>query len=230
MTDEPSGQGDASQASPGQTTIDDGSVAQAAQDGKPRRRKPNPRHSAALTYDRLLLDKQLGHGAKILWLILRRHRNSRTGLCCPGYRTIAAEMGCDIGSIRGWLEALKAQRWLSWSEEHYRDPSDPRKPRQHPGKARRYVILDGTGKELGKPTQSVLGKPTQGKPIHSVGKTHTKPSPCPKDKGVGSDGVGGLGDTVARGSGLASAGLAPAEPPALSVDPSKAPDFIRTKF
>src|SRR5664280_1856131 len=98
---------------------------------------PTPSRTPAQGYSAILRDDRVSHGAFRLWHCLADHRNKNTGLCCPGQRTIAAEIGCDIHSLKGWTDELTNSGWLAVNPLN---------------RGFNYVILDGLCAPLWKPT------------------------------------------------------------------------------
>src|SRR5262245_3947191 len=102
-------------------------------DNKP----PVTPRTRAKSYRELISDRRIGNGAKVLWHCLYHQTNQATSECWPGYRTIVDVMGCDVHSIRGWLEELSDAGWLMFKTRHSKEHKR--------GYGHHYRLLDGHG-------------------------------------------------------------------------------------
>jgi hypothetical protein len=66
--------------------------------------------------DRVLQDKRLKQGAKVLWMYLKVRSNSM-GQCWPTQRQIFAAIGCDGHSLKDWNEQLHEAGYLTFKKE-----------------------------------------------------------------------------------------------------------------
>jgi hypothetical protein len=93
-----------------------------------------------------LVNAGLSHGAVKLWLvmlveIMGEHHAT------VGYRRLVELVGCDIHSLRGWIDELCNGGWL-----YYNAAASKLGARRH------YSILDGTRKPLTKRNNTPAGK------------------------------------------------------------------------
>lgn len=105
----------------------------------------NEPRSRAQSFDALSQDKRLSHGAVRVWHRLYHHRNAKTGLCCPSYKTLAEEIGANKDSIANYAKELESAGWLEWEKTARRPKRGKPRP---PGTEHRYTLLDGLGNIL----------------------------------------------------------------------------------
>jgi hypothetical protein len=66
--------------------------------------------------DRVLQDKRLPQGAKVLWMYLKMRSNAQSQ-CWPTQRQIFAAIGCDGHSLKDWNEQLHEAGYLTFKKE-----------------------------------------------------------------------------------------------------------------
>ena len=107
---------------------------------------PQPR-TRAEAFSALIHDQRISHGAFRTWHLLYDCRNSKTGLCNPGHRYIAAQLHCHKDSPKVWLTELRQAGWVDWTEK-----PNPKRPGSPPGVSHHYTLLDGQGLKFSVPT------------------------------------------------------------------------------
>lgn len=125
---------------------------------------PESPASRSKVFPKLMRDIKLSHGAFRLWHCLYDYWNPKSGVCWPGQRTIAEDMGCITHSIKGWTNELVEAGWVSIFQKKK-------------GGRITYTLLDGAGNSLAKvsrksATQTVAEKRNsfrrRGKARHGV--------------------------------------------------------------
>ena len=87
------------------------------------------------TFAALIRDRRVSHGAFRLWHALRDYTNAASK-CFPGQDSLAADIACNIHSIKPWTQELVAAGWLKVEGGN--------------GRRFNYTVLDGIGKPLRK--------------------------------------------------------------------------------
>ena len=95
-----------------------------------------PSQSNLETFGALIRDHRLSHGAFRLWHALRDYTD-HASKCFPGQRRLAADIGCNLHSLKPWTEELTSAGWLAVSTSGI-------------GEGFTYTVLDGNGRPLRK--------------------------------------------------------------------------------
>jgi hypothetical protein len=115
-----------------------------------------PSQSNLETFGALIRDHRLSHGAFRLWHALRDYTD-HASKCFPGQRRLAADIGCNLHSLKPWTEELTSAGWLAVSTSGI-------------GEGFTYTVLDGNGRPLRKVATPTVAE-NRNTPIANNGNT-----------------------------------------------------------